>query len=184
MKLQNAKLVATLMTISGLLTVIGLGVFLIGPTLSDVHELKQNVLSAQGELEAQYANRRNLLASRDKVVETREVMKRLASQFLPAGRELDFITAVEALATKNDVDERLQLSKSENASVPEFEKRFDLSVTGSFGPSLQMLIDLEKMPTLMVIDSMTLRPGGGSDGQPALTIDLHGAIAVPPRGLL
>lgn len=184
MKLQNAKLVVAFMTVGGLLTVIGLGIFLIAPTLSDVHELKQGVLTAQAELEAQYANRRNLLASRDKVVETREIMKRLAAQFVPTGRELDFITAVEALASKNGVTERLQLSKAAGGTVPEFEKRFDLSLTGTFPQSLQMLIDLEKMPTLMLVDSMNIRPGSSSDGPPALMIDLHGAIAVPPRGLL
>jgi hypothetical protein len=184
MKLKSAKLTILLMAVSGAIALVGIAVFLIVPTLTDVRGLRQSILTAQAELEAQYTNRKNLLASQTKVLETRETMKLLSTQFVPAGHELDFITAVEALAAENGVTERLQLSNAEKPVAPELEKRFDLTLTGMFHESLQTLIDLEKRPTLMVIESMTVRPGGSSDGPPVLSIDVHGSIAVPPKGLL
>ncbi len=185
MKLQNAKLTVALMTIGGLAALAAIAFFLFLPALRDARDLKQRIVSAQTELEAQYANRKNLLSSRAKVVETKEIMKTLSAQFLRPGRELDFITGLETLASKNEVVERLQLFKNESErAAPEFDNRFDLTIDGPYAAAFQMLIDLEKFETLMVVDSLTIRPGGGSDGPSTLTIDLHGSIPSPPKGLL
>ena len=184
MKLQSAKLVVIAMTVGGVVVVGLLFAFLILPTLRDANEVKRRIVEAQTELEAQYENRRNLLSNRAKVAETRELMKALSQQFVPVGRELDFITEIERLAAKNGLNERLQVSKTEGApAAPEFKNRFDLAFDGPFRPALQMLVDLEKMPTLIVMESMGVRPSGLSDGPPLLTIDVHGFIAVPPQGL-
>ena len=184
MKLKSAKIIIVLVAVSSAIALVAIVVFLISPALTDVRNLKQGIHAAQADLEAQYTNRKNLLASQAKVLETRETMELLATQFVPTGQELDFITDVEALAAKNGVTERLQLSNAEKPAAPELEKRFDLTITGHFHEALQTLIDLERLPTLMIIESATVRPGGSSDGPPMLTIDMHGSIAVPPKGLL
>lgn len=185
MKLQTAKLVVAGMTFGGVLAVGSIAIFLFLPTLRDAQELRRQIVDAQTELEAQYTNRKNLLSSRDKVEETRGIMQALAVQFVPAGRELDFITAVEALAAKNGVTERLQLSRlEEGKKAPEISNRFDLVIDGTYLAALQMLTDLEKLPTLVLLDSLAIRPGGGADGPTTLMITVRGTIAAPPQGIL
>ena len=185
MKLHNAKLMVGLMTGAGVLALALNAFFLFLPTLRAARDLKAKIMLAQTELEAQYANRKHLLSSRAKIAETKETMKTLSAQFVPVGQELQFITAIEALASKNGVTERLQLSKNEtDRKAPEFEEHFDLIIEGPYRATLQMLTDIEKLPPLMIVDSSAVRPGSGADGQANLSIDLHGSIVAPPKSLL
>jgi hypothetical protein len=50
---------------------------------------------------------------------------------------------------------------------------------------MKMLVDLEKMPTLMVVESGTVRPGPGEtpEDPPFLSVTLRGSLATPPNGL-
>jgi hypothetical protein len=185
MKLSNAKIVVVLLTVAGLLFAAGVAGFLLLPTLREVGRLSQEIVTAHAELEAQYLNRKNLLSSGDKAKEAHETLRALATQFLPAGRELDFITAVEAVAARRGVEERIQLTVHEGGrGADELRVGFDITLTGPSPAVLQAIVDLERMPTLLIFDSAVVRPGEGEAGGPSfLSVNLRGSIVAPPRGL-
>lgn len=185
MKLSQAKLVVILLTIAGLLFNAAVAIFLFLPTFREIGRLSAEIVRAHSELEAQYLNRRNLLTSGDKVVAARGTVNALKPQFLPAGRELDLITAVEAIASRNGVEERLILSVKEGAkAADELRVGFDVTLSGPAPSVLQALVEIERMPYLLIFDSAVLRPGEGVPGGPSfLSINLHGAAVAPPAGL-
>lgn len=185
MRLSNAKLVVVLLTVAGLVFVGGIAMFLFLPTFREIGRLSDEIVAAHSELEAQYLNRRNLLSSSDKVGTVRETVHRLSVQFLRPGRELDFITAVETLAAKHGVEERILLTVSEGgAGGAELKVGFDITLNGPTPDVFQTIVDLERMPNLLIFDSAVLRPGDGAPGGPSfLSVNLRGSTVAPPVGL-
>lgn len=183
MKLSSAKLVVILLTIAGIGFSVGIGVFLLMPTFREINRLSDEIVRAHSELEAQYVNRKNLLSSAGKVVTARETVKTLTTQFLPKGRELDFITAVERIAGQNGAEERINLTVNAGGAE-ELRVSFDLVLTGPTPAVMRTILDLERMPTLLVFDSAVVRPGEGAPGGPSfLSVSLRGSVVAPPTGL-
>ncbi|HJV32821.1 MAG TPA: hypothetical protein VJ694_02225 [Patescibacteria group bacterium] len=185
MKLARAKLVVVLLTLAGIAACAVVATFLFLPTFRDVGKLSDDIVAAHSELEAQYVNRKNLLSSSEKAKSVRETIQALGGQFLPNGRELDFITAVEAVAARTGVEERILLSVNEGAkAAEELRVGFDLTLTGATPAVLQTLVDLERMPTLLIFDSAVVRPADGTGGGPSfLSLNLRGSLVAPPKGL-
>ncbi|MEK7546234.1 MAG: hypothetical protein AAB554_04130 [Patescibacteria group bacterium] len=185
MKLARAKLVVMMLTLAGLVFDAGILLYLCMPTFREIGRLTEEIVRAHSELEAQYLNRRNLLSSGEKVGSARETMRALAAQFQPKGRELDFITAVEGVAAARGVEERLMLTVIEGTKgIEELRVGFDLTLNGASPAVLQTLVDLERMPSLLIVESAVMRPGEGAAGGPSfLSVNLRGAIVAPPAGL-
>lgn len=186
MKMGNAKTLVTFLTLAGLASSAAIIIFLFIPTAKEIIGLSDGIIRAHAELDAQYANRKDLLTSLTKSEEAAVGIRTLATQFVPAGRELDFITAVENIAAKNGVEERVQLSAIEgDKAAAELLENYNLTVSGRYRSVLQMLVDLEKMPTLLIVDSVVARPAPGATprDQSFLSITMHGMIASPPNGL-
>jgi hypothetical protein len=185
MKLARAKLVVILLTVAGLVLSAGVAAYLFLPTLREVHGLTLDIIRAHSELEAQYLNRKNLLSSSGKVETARQTIRELTSQFLPVGRELDLITAVETIAARDGVEEHILLSVNEGAkAAEELRVGFDITLNGDAPAVLQTIVDLERMPTLLIFDTAVVRPGEGSGGAASfLSVNLRGSIVAPPNGL-
>jgi len=184
MKLDRAKYFVAFMTAAGLAVIAGLAVFLIVPALRDLADLSRKLIEAETEVQAQYANRRNLLSSIEKIQEIRLSMKDLASQFVPAGSELTFIESVEAVGERNAVEVRLRLV-GEAAPGGEFRQGFEVSLNGAYENVFRAYAALESLPTLISIESFQIR-GGDADAPDASTpiaVSLRGLIATPPQGL-
>lgn len=187
MKLQSAKLTVAFLTVAGWLFIAGVAVFLALPTLREVRALSDEILKAHAELAAQYANRRNLLTNSVKVQEGRETMAALAVQFVPQGQELSFITAVEAVAEANGVNQRIQIVPGAAAvgGVEELRTGFEITLTGPYRSVLQAVVGIERLPAIVALDSLAVRPGGSpAPGSSApVLVSIRGAVAQPPKGL-
>ena len=184
MKLAYAKLIVILLTIAGLLFSAGVAVFLFLPTFREIRRLSEDIVRAHSELEAQYVNRRNLLSSSVKVEEARKTLGTLSTQHLPPGRELDLITAVETIASRHGVEERLVLTPNTEKGAEELSLRFDITLNGPSLAVFRTIVDIERMPTLLLFDSGIVRPGEAEAGAPAfLSVNLRGSITAPPAGL-
>lgn len=186
MKLQSAKLTVLFLTIAGWLFIGVIALFLTLPTLREIRGLSDEIYKAHSELEAQYANRRHLLSNSVKVQEGRATMRELSAQFVPKGQELSFITAVEAIAERYGVTERIQLVQDLPApgGVEELKTGFEVTITGPYRAALQTLVEIERLPALIAVDTVSVRPGGSpSSGAVPVFISIRGAIAIPPKGL-
>lgn len=186
MKLQIAKLVVVSLTLGGLACIAGVLAFLFVPTLKEVWKLSGEITLAHAELDAQYADRKNLLSSLGKTEQARADMRKLSAQFLPEKHELDLITAVEDLASRDGVEERITLSANDGTrAADELRENFDLTVNGKYRSVMQALVDIEKMPTMLIFAGGNVRPGPGAapGDESFLSVVLRGSVAIPPKGL-
>lgn len=183
MKLRRARTIVVSMTLAGFAAAAAVLAFVSLPALRATARLSDEIAREHAELEAQYVSRRNLLANGEKAAELRAGLAPLSAQFLPKGRELDFITAVEAVAERRGVQQRIQLSAPESPPAPELTVGFDISLDGETRAVLAALSDLERLPTLLVTEMLSLRPAPRADGGSDLSLNLRGALATPPPGL-
>jgi Tfp pilus assembly protein PilO len=186
MKLQRAKLTVIALTLAGVLFVAGACLWLLLPALTEVRSLAGQIVDAQTELEAQYANRRNLLDSIDEVARVREVIEVLSSQFIPDKQELTFITAVEEAAAKRGAVERVRLSVGAAPPLEELSRSFELTLTGPFRSVLETYLDIERLPYLLIVDAVAINANQSEDplgGVPPVSFLIRGALAAPPKSL-
>lgn len=186
MKLNHAKPLLVLLFLIGLACITAVAVFLLMPRFKEDIRLSGEILKAETELEAQYAHRKNLLSSITVTEDARATMKTLATQFLPSGHELDLITAVEDLAGREGVEEHILLTPIEDPkAVPELKTGFDITLNGPYWNVLQAMVDIERLPTLLLVSSAIIHPGAGPvpGGPSFLSVNIRGLIAAPPAGL-
>lgn len=186
MKMRRAKLMVVLLTLAGLAAAAAVTVFLFVPAFREVVRLSKGITDAHAELNAQYDNRKNLLSSLSDAEKARSDMQTLAAQFVPEGRELDFITSIENLAAKDGVEEHVTLSPNDGSKpAEELQENYDLTVNGKYRSVMQMLVDLEKAPTLLLVGNVVVRPGPGAapGDESFLSVNMHGMLAAPPKGL-
>lgn len=190
MRKLNPKLASVLLILGGLVALALILIFLFVPNFKEVARLSKEIMQARTELDAQYANRKKLLTSLSTATKGRVDIQTLSTQFVPAGREIDLITAIENLAAKNHVEEHFALSPADEAKAAvEQKENFTLTINGNFRAVMQMIVDLEKMPALLIVEGGAIHPGAGptQDGTPPsesfLSVNLHGSIAEPPPGL-
>lgn len=184
MRLDQAKIVVIVLALGGLAFIAAVASFMFVPAWKDVHLLSAQISGAYAELDAQYANRKNLLSSIGKAEGARADAAKLAPQFLPPGRELDFITSVEDIAARRGVEERITLAPLDGGTAPELKTAFDITLNGDVRAVLQALVDIERMPILLIVDSVTARPTAGAPGAASfLSLNLRGSIPNPPPGI-
>lgn len=185
-KIRNARLVVILLTLGGMAAIVVATIFLFIPAFRADVKLSSQITMAHAELDAQYANRKNLLSSLDKADQARADIRLLSAQFVQPGHELDLITALENLATADEVEERLTLRPNDDAkAAAELNEYYELTVNGDYPKVMRMLVDVERLPTLMVVESGSVRPGPGPNpgDPPFLSVVLRGTLANPPNGL-
>jgi hypothetical protein len=179
MKVEKARNIVILLTAAGLAAVVGMIVFFMLPTFREVRELSGKIIGAETEIQAQYNSRKNLLSTIGLIKSAQGLIGELSTQFTPVGDELTFIEAMEAVAESNGVTQRLQLSGAERPDIPELSKAFDLQLAGPMLQVFKTLVDVERLPAIVVIESVDLR----SSGDGGITVTLRGAGATPPAGL-
>lgn len=186
MKLQRAKIFVVVMTAVGGLFIAAVGVFLILPSLREIGGLSNKIVDAQTELEAQYTNRRQLLSSINMIRSVRDFLGRLAAQFVPEKQELAFIRAAEEIAARRGVEERIHLSPpAGKPRLEELKTGFELNFDGPFSNVYAALVDIERLPTLTIVDSLVVRSSKAErPGEPTpVSLIVRGFLAVPPKGL-
>lgn len=184
MNLARAKIFAASMTVLGLVTILAIAFLLIVPTFRASRDLATDIRQAQAELDAQYRNRRQLLQSIQQIAALREALDALSVQYLEPGKELSFITAVEELAAKRGVDQRIRLTTPEDpaSGAP---VGFDIALEGPFRHALLAVMDIERLPFVPDVQQLTVRTGrSGREGEPAnVSVSIRGALMPPPPGL-
>lgn len=186
MKLQRAKIFVVFMTAAGGLFIAAAAAFLILPSLKEIGGLSEKIVDAQTELEAQYTNRKQLLSSIGTIRSVRDSLGRLSAQFVPEKQELTFIRAVEEIAASRGVEERIRLSPPVGKpQLEELKTGFELNFEGPFPNVFSALVDVERLPTLTIVDALVIRSSKAErTGEPApVSLIVRGSIAAPPKGL-
>lgn len=185
MKLSTARLLVIVLTALGLLFVGGVMSFLFLPSFAESVRLSGEILKAHAELDAQYEDRKSLLSSLKNAVKAHDDLGGLKVQFLQTGRELDLIRHIEDLAAQEGVTEHFSVQPAEDGPIKEIKEQFDLTIEGDYLKVMRMLVDVERMPILLVTQSGVVHPGQGDTAESPsfVQLDLKGAIVSIPEGL-
>lgn len=182
MRLDNVRTVI-IIAVVGLLAVAGLLAFLAVPAYQAALQTKDRLTETENQILAQYNSRQKLSETVDRIKTAREVLGNLKAQFLPKGRELDLITAVEAAGDKHGVATKLRIDRASGLpGLAEYDRSFDLTLTGTYPNISKTLAEFERLPFLTEYDALVLNSGGGGS-DPAATLTLRGLIAAPPKNL-
>ena len=159
MRIDSAKYFVVGMTVAGALCVAAMMFLLTIPTYRDLRALAVKLSEAEGEVQAQYANRKQLSDTIDRLKAAKAAVAGLSQQFVPPGDELAFIEAIE--------------------NVKEYDHTFSLAVDGPYRDVLRAIVDIERLPMITVIQSVGFH-AGSSD---AVSISMNGLFASTPKGL-
>ena len=183
MRSDRAKYFVIIMTALGGICA-GLTLMLLTrPTLMEANDLAVKLTEAETEVQAQYANRKQLGETIDRIAVAKKTVMRLAAQFVRQGEELSFITAIEGIGDSNKVETKLQLGSGGGglSDAKEFDKGFTLTIDGPFTSVMHAIVDLERLKQMTVIQSFTIRGQNAPIGTDApVEVLLMGIFASPP----
>jgi len=181
---RHQRFIVVFMTLAGLGFIAGVLIFMFFPALKDVNALSQEVIDAQAELEAQYANRKNLLDSITKVSRIRSTTEDLKSQFIKPGDEIVFITRIEEVSAANGVEASIRLSGTAVRGEATVNDVFDIGLVGTYPSVLAALRDIERLPNMTTVVSAIIRSGDIAPETPSIiSLNVRGRIALTPEGL-
>ena len=175
------KIVVVMMTLAGIAFIAGLFILLFLPTHRENRKISDKIIAAHTELQAQYSNRKNLTDSLKKVASIRQTSKYLNSQFLRPGDELLFITRVEDLAAKNEVEASIRLGLSRRKTKTSKQELvndvFDLTFGGTFQAVQRSLVELESLTNIVIIESVGISAVTATeDGPPTVRMTIKGRL--------
>jgi len=104
--------------------------FAIMPSVAAINDLDEKIISAKIDMEKKYQLKNNTLVLNKKISEIASGVKDLDDVFINKNRELEFITVLESMANKNNVEQRINLSSPAKESSSKTSKN-DVSVPGN-----------------------------------------------------
>lgn len=158
---------------SFLLTAASLAILAYGlafPTIRQIKELRANIISQKLDLEKKLSQDRNMSQLSEKLKKIEPQLDLLDSVFLSQNQDLEFITALEGLASRFQLSQQLALGMDKTVTnngyyiVPA-----TIDVSGSLGNVIDYLKALEKMKFYVNIEALDLSSAtpGQSDASSA-----------------
>jgi len=120
--------------------------FIVVPSIKDIRKIKNDIKDQQIDLEEKYLKGQSLRRLSTKIKQVEEEIKVLDQVFVDKHNGLDFITALENIANKNNITQKLNLvSPDEIDEDVIIKNNIQLSSKGSFDNIVNYLLDLEAL---------------------------------------
>ena len=125
------------------------------PSLKRVQEIREAVDNERFELEKLYTRGQVVHEVKIKLEETKKDLPLIEATMLKAGKELEFIKKVENLARSHFLQQRLDLSQTQEERgfkvLP-----FNLTITGNFTDLMPYIRELEKLEGYASLESLDI----------------------------
>lgn len=152
-----------------ILFVTGLIYFIILPTMKDIEETAAQIESQRTDLDKKYYKSKSAKQSTKSLKAIEGDVEKLDRIFIGKNQELAFITALEEIANKNNINQNINLDLSSGAKNNKYGKiPLKLTTQGNFINQFNYLLDLEKLNYYLNIKSLDLSAGGGASAYPPL----------------
>ena len=138
--------------------IFGIIYLIIIPTINGINQIKTKVEKQLTEAEKKYIKGQSLKELKENLEKINPELKMLNKSFVIKGQELSFITALEELACKNNVQQKINISAFKNLDDSKtFQKiPLNLSAQGNFSNLMNYLIDLESLSYYVNINTLEL----------------------------
>jgi len=138
------KIILTSLVILIISTVIV--VFIIWPTIKDIRKINQDIYNERVALEKKYLRGQLLRKTLKDFEEIKPNINKITAVFVPENKELEFITSLEKIASKNGVEQEIEL-QAKNIKTEKGIKILPLKllIKGNFIQVLKYLKELENL---------------------------------------
>ncbi len=132
--------------------------FIIVPAITEIQNLNAQIYNQRLSLEKKYTERFGMRKVVKNFREINEDFGRATSIYMSQNGELDFITSVESIADRNNIELKIFLAPREQSEYPDGIQSFDLALTtkGNFKDTVKFLQEMEKMQIYIITDSISL----------------------------
>ena len=153
------------------------------PTIKTIISLGSDIGEIQQSLEEKYENSQKLRRSLQEIDQVEKNTTQYSQAYIKKGAELEIITALENIATQNNINQNMDMTLIENqsadkAAMPQY---YHLSViaNGSFVDQISYLNALNKLPYYLVIQNINLeKRNKKTEGDNPLTLSFEARIYV------
>lgn len=147
--------------------------FIILPTINDIKQISDTIYAERVDLEKKYLRGQLLKTTINEFEAVKPAQEKLTSVFIIEGKELEFITALEKIATLWGLDQNLVLQPVQAKSGFSYAQPLEIKVKGDFVKILRYLNDLEKTKYYFNITSLSLNNDNIGNN---ITADFQGNI--------
>lgn len=137
--------------------------FITYPTISYIQDIKEKITEQHRDLEIKYQNAKQLKKNSEKINQLQDKLVVLDDIFVKQEQELGFITTLENIATKNNIDQKINLikatpktSKQTSKTPPEESMGFDINASGSYKNILAWLLEIEQLTYYINFESLNI----------------------------
>ncbi len=139
--------------------------FLLLPTIKDIKKLRVDIANAKIETNKALEKDRNIDNQVDKLKTIESQIEKLDKVFISRGRELEFITTLEGIAYKNNIEQTMNLKDVPDLNTDNFASISVLiKAKGNFNDVMNYLKNLESMAYCVNINDLSINKTSSTGG--------------------
>lgn len=141
--------------------------FVIHRTVKEIYSLNQAISNERLRLEERYQKRKTARLTVENFNKIKEELPALESTVLHAGNELELVTSLEEIASKNNISQKINLSPREGKKDFGDKININLNVEGVYQDFLRYLNDIESMNIVLIIHNINVSLAAREDERQA-----------------
>ena len=127
------------------------------PTVANIKLLKKDIIDQKSDLLLKKSNQENIGQLKDDLENIDNQIKEFGSVFINRSRELEFITILEGIAQKNNIEQKISLDPEKGIEERDFIKiKIRIDATGSYQDIISYLSAVESLDYYININQLTL----------------------------
>ncbi len=137
------------------------------PTVAKIKSLHGEILNLKIDSENKITREKNMNDLNDKIKKISPQLEKINQIFINKNREIEFITTLESLEEKNNVQQTLNLDINNSQKGEGFNKvPIEISATGNFENLTNYLLDIETLNYYINFDNILIQKTGGDSYAP------------------
>jgi type IV pilus assembly protein PilO len=130
--------------------------FLILPNIDDINKIKKEIDAQLIDLEVKYQRGQSIKKLNANLKKIEPEIATLDQAFIKESEQVNFITSLEELATKNNLKQKLTMGKAQKSKNSFKKIPLQISLEGSYLPLLSYLHSLETLNSYVNISSIEI----------------------------
>lgn len=146
---------------------------LILPAITNIKKSRNDIINLKIDLENKIIREKNLNTLNEKISTVEPQLEKINQIFISKNREIEFITALESLEGKYNVEQKLNINLNSPEKLENFSKvPININTSGSFRNLIDYLANIESLNYYINIENISLAKN--SDNNPSAKAALLG----------
>ncbi|MFC1703120.1 type 4a pilus biogenesis protein PilO [Patescibacteria group bacterium] len=165
-----------------LLATVGLFLGVVLPSTFTIRELRDGINGEHAKIQDRYHRRGQLKETLLNLNEIKGGVGSLTSVAIKEGEALQFVQALEEIATRNGVEQEIQLRTVNQTELSDWELEVPITiiVEGEYVGILNYMRELESLPYYIIVNSFNVSSTGVTGG----TLSSGGAVSASMTGTI